>query len=98
MRPLNLTVHADHIAVDVHVVPRASTTAVVGLHDGRMKLSLDAPPVDGEANRALIAFFAKALRLPKQDVRILRGASGRQKTLALHGATEAAVRALIGGE
>ena len=77
------------------VVPRASKCAIAGVHDGRLKVMLDAPPVDGKANDALIAFFAKALGVPKRDVAIVRGEKGRQKTLALRGATVAEVTSLV---
>ena len=92
---LKITVHEGHVRVDVHVVPRASRSAILGVHDGRIKVSLDAPPVDGEANAALIAFFAKALKRPKRDVQLVRGDTSRQKTLALRGVSEAEVRALV---
>jgi uncharacterized protein len=95
MVALKLTVKDDHVLVEVHVVPRASKSAVQGVHDGKLKVSLDAPPVDGAANEALVALFAKALKLPRRDVRIVRGEASRQKLLALHGASEAAVRALV---
>ena len=65
------------------------------MHDGRIKVMLDAPPVDGKANEALIAFFAKALGRLKRDVSIVRGEKGRQKTLALRGATVAEVTSLV---
>ena len=48
--------------LEVLVQPRASRTRVVGEHDGRLKIQLAAPPVDGEANAALIEFLADALR------------------------------------
>lgn len=77
------------------VVPRASKCAIAGVHDGRLKVMLDAPPVDGKANDALIAFFAKALGVPKRDVAIVRGEKGRQKTLALRGASVEQVASLV---
>lgn len=92
---LKISVHADHVRVDVHVVPRASRSAIVGIHDGRIKVSLDAPPVDGEANACLVAFFAKALKRPKREVVLVRGETSRQKTLALYGVSEADLRALV---
>ena len=52
MEALRLTRKDDHVLVEVHVVPRASKSAVQGVHDGRLKVSLDAPPVDGAANAA----------------------------------------------
>jgi len=79
----------------VLVAPRASKCAFAGVHDGRIKVMLDAPPVDGKANEALIAFFAKSLGRPKRDVTIVRGEKGRQKTLALRGVGVAEVMSLV---
>jgi hypothetical protein len=86
----------DRVLVDVHVVPRASKTAIVGTHDGRLKVSLAAPPVDGAANEALVAFFAEALGRPKRDVELTRGETSRKKTLAIRGVTVEQVLALAG--
>jgi uncharacterized protein len=79
----------------VLVAPRASKCAIAGVHDGRIKVLLDAPPVDGKANEALVAFFAKALGRPKRDVSIVRGEKGRQKTIALSGVSVAEVTSLL---
>jgi len=92
---LKLRAEGAHIFVEVLVVPRASRCCVTGVHDGRLKVMLDAPPVDGRANEALISFLAKALRRPKRDITIVRGEKGRQKTLAVSGATMAEVMALV---
>ena len=89
-------VDGERVLVEVHVVPRASKTAIAGLHGGRIKVSLAAPPVDGAANDELVAFFAKALGRPKRDVELIRGETSRQKTLAIRGVTADAVRALLG--
>jgi hypothetical protein len=83
------------VRVEVHVVPRAAKSAVVGVHGDRLKVALAAPPVDGAANRALIAFFARALRVRERDVALLRGERSRKKTLAIAGASAAALRALV---
>jgi len=94
MTSLRLSTRGDAVLLDVHVVPRAKRTAVVGLHDGRVKVALAAPPVDGAANVTLLQFFAEALSLRSSDVTLVRGDKSRQKTLAIVGSTEAAVRAL----
>lgn len=73
------------VAVEVLVQPRASRTKIVGEHDGRLKVQLAAPPVDGEANAALVAFFADLLGLPKRAVEVASGATGRRKTLRIEG-------------
>lgn len=80
--------------LEVHVVPRASRSEVVGLHDGRVKVALDAPPVDGAANAALMRFIADSLSIRLRDVSLVRGEKSRQKTLAIRGSDEASVRAM----
>jgi uncharacterized protein (TIGR00251 family) len=82
------------VLIDVLVVPRASRSAVSGVHDGRLKVALDAPPVDGRANDALVEFIAAAMKRPKRDVAIVRGEKSRKKTVAIAGATVKDVTAL----
>ena len=69
--------------LDCHVQPRASRTEVVGIHDARLKVRIAAPPVDYAANKALIAFLAKAFKVPKAQVELLSGATGRDKRIAI---------------
>ena len=86
---------AGGVEVEVLVQPRASRTRVVGEHGGRLKIQLAAPPVDGEANAALVAFLADALGVRKGDVAIVRGETGRRKTVRIAGATASAAAALL---
>ncbi len=82
--------------IEVLVQPRASRTRVVGEHGGRLKLQLAAPPVEGEANQALVEFLARALSVRKADVSIERGETGRRKTVRVAGVTaQAALAALL---
>lgn len=71
--------------IHLHVVPRASRTQVMGLHDGRVKLQVAAPPVDGEANAAIIKWAAKLLGVTRDSVHIASGATGKRKTVAVSG-------------
>ena len=82
--------------LELLVQPRASRTRAVGEHDGRLKIQLAAPPVDGEANAALAEFLAGALGARKADVAILRGETGRRKTVRVAGVTAAQARAALG--
>jgi hypothetical protein len=81
--------------LDLLVQPRASRTRVVGEHDGRLKIQLAAPPVDGEANAALLAFLADALRVKRSEVALLAGESGRRKRVRVAGVTAAAAAAAL---
>lgn len=78
----------------IHVQPRASRNAVLGWHGDALKVALMAPPVDGAANAALIAFVAEHFGLKRSQVSLLRGDSSRQKLLELTG-DEAALRRLL---
>lgn len=95
MEPLKISVQGERVIVEVHVVPRAAKSAVIGVHDGRLKVSLAAPPVDGEANAELIAFFSSALGVSRRAVALLRGERSRQKALAITGVSAEQVRALL---
>ena len=76
-------VAGDGCVLDVSVVPNARRTAADGLHDGALRVRLAAPPVDGRANEALVAWLADELRVPRRAVTLLRGASARRKQLAV---------------
>jgi uncharacterized protein len=89
---------AEGVEVSVLVQPRSSRTKVLGLHDGRLKIALTAPPVDGEANVALVDFLADTLDLRRAQVEILDGATSRRKRLLLRGADPDQVLAALGGE
>jgi uncharacterized protein (TIGR00251 family) len=86
---------AGGVVLEILVQPRASRTRVVGELAGRLKIQLAAPPVEGEANVALIEFLADALGVRKGDVRILRGETGRRKTVQVSGANAAAARVAL---
>ncbi len=81
--------------LELLVQPRASRTRGVGEHDGRLKVQLAAPPVDGEANAALVEFLAGALKVRKADVQVVRGETGRRKTVRVAGVTAAAAVAAL---
>ena len=65
------------------VVPGAQRTQVVGLHGDRLKVRLAAPPEKGAANRELLSFLSRALKLPKESFRIL-GPRSRGKIVEIH--------------
>jgi uncharacterized protein len=68
---------------------------VAGLHDGRIKIRLAAPPVDGAANAELASFVASRLGIPKAQVRIVAGESSRRKLLEVDGVDAQTVQKLL---
>ena len=82
--------------LEILAQPRASKSRVVGEHDGRLKIQLAAPPVDGEANAALLVFLADALGLKRSDLSLLAGETGRRKRVRVTGlGAEAAASRLL---
>ncbi len=75
--------HSEGLVLSVRVQPKASKNAIRGVHGEALKISLTAPPVDGAANKACIAFLAKKLALAKSDVVLLSGQTSRNKRLLL---------------
>ncbi len=79
----------------VHVQPRASRSEVAGEHGDRLKIRVKAPPVDGAANDALLAFLAERLSVPRWALTLVAGETGRRKTVRIEGFAPAdALRAL----
>jgi uncharacterized protein len=83
------------IRVEIYVQPRASKTEVAGMHDGRIKIRLAAPPVDGAANAQLVAFIASKLGVAKSQVRLAAGATGRRKVIEIDDVSEQTVHARL---
>ena len=79
----------------VYVQPRASRDQVVGVQGDELKVRLAAPPVDGAANAACRAFFAKLCRLPQSQVSLVTGETSRHKRLLLAGVDVARVMAVV---
>ena len=72
--------------ISVRVIPRSSKNSLAW-EQGKLKVRLTSPPIDGAANEALVALLAEQLALPKRQITIVRGASGRQKTVEITGVT-----------
>jgi len=87
---------AGAVLVDVLVQPRAARARLGPVRQDRLVVAVTAPPVDGEANRAVVEALARALGVPKTSVEVVRGDTSRRKTVRVRGATRAAVEALAG--
>lgn len=82
------------VRIRIYASPKAHKSRIVGLHDGRLKVQLAAPPVDGRANQELIRLLARWAGVPKQRVELVRGASGKRKTVSIEGLTAKQIRSL----
>ena len=82
--------------INVRVIPRSSKNSIEWEED-TLKVRLTAPPVDGAANEALLTLLAQRLGLPKRDIHIIQGATGRHKTIEITGMTSQAIEQKIKG-
>jgi hypothetical protein len=86
------------LVLEVRVQPRAARTGFDGRHGTRVRVRLQAPPVDGRANAALVEFLAATFGVPRARVLIEHGLSGRDKRVRIRaaGAVPADLHALLG--
>jgi uncharacterized protein (TIGR00251 family) len=77
------------VRLRVRVQPRASRSEIAGVHGDELRIRLQAPPVDGAANEALVRFLADALGAPRAAVEIVSGLASRSKTVVIRGVAEA---------
>ena len=85
-------------SVRIKLVPRASANRIEGLHGDALKIRLNAPPVYGKANAALLRFLADELDLPMSSLAITAGATSRNKTVRIAGVDAAVVRSRLAPE
>ncbi|PWV62304.1 hypothetical protein C7443_10499 [Plasticicumulans acidivorans] len=71
------------LIVEVRVQPRAGRDAFGEVQDGRLRVRLGAPPVDGQANARLCALLGDAFGVPKSAVMLLAGDHSREKRLRI---------------
>jgi len=91
-----ITATATGTLVRLRVQPRASAERLDGVRDGCICLRLTAPPVEGAANAACIAFLAKMLGINRAQMRLQAGAKSREKLVHIAGLTPVQVAAALG--
>ncbi|HAT49702.1 MAG: YggU family protein [Nitrospirae bacterium] len=87
--------HGDDYHLEVCVQPRASREGVTGLRGTELRIALNAPPVEGAANRALIRFLAQELGIAKGRIEIVAGEKSRNKRLCLKKVTKESLQAFF---
>lgn len=82
---LELNSYAGGVRLSVHVRPKSSRSAILGVRDGMLDVALQAAPADGAANAELQKLIARALGATQRDVSIVAGTSSRSKVLEVKG-------------
>ena len=69
----------DDLRLRIFLQPKAAKDQIVGLHDDELKISITAPPVDGQANAHLLKFLSKLFKVPKSGIVLEKGELNRHK-------------------
>lgn len=85
----------DDVILQLHIQPGAKKTEVVGTHGAALKIRLAAPPVDGKANAALLAFVAQKVGAGRTAVELVSGQTSRSKRVRVAGVAPEAVLAAL---
>jgi hypothetical protein len=71
--------------INLRVIPRARQNKITTDTDGTLRVHITAAPVDGAANGAVIRALAEHFRVPKSQIKIVRGETSRNKIVELPG-------------
>ena len=85
MTPIWVKQTPSGITLNLHCQPGAKITKVVGLHDGCLKISLQAPALENKANELLLAWLSKQLKIPQKQIQFISGQNSRIKRLEVWG-------------
>lgn len=77
-----IKVTKDGVVLQLKISPNASKNAILK-DDTGIKVKLTAQPIEGKANKALVEFLSKQLKIPKTSIEILRGEASKDKILLL---------------
>lgn len=76
--------HGDKLYLNIRLQPRASRDEIIGPQaDGRLKIRITAPPVDGKANEHLIRYLAEVCKVSRSAVTLVSGQTGRNKRVCI---------------
>ena len=89
MTPIWLKQTPNGITLNLHCQPGAKLTKVVGLHDGCLKISLQAPALENKANELLLAWLSKQLKVPQKQIQFISGQNNRKKRVEIWGSITA---------
>ena len=79
----------------VKVIPRSSKNKCVGIENGKLKIKIQAPPVEGAANNALLDFLAALLDKPRSSMRVMKGEKSRHKIVEIQNLTAARLSEIL---
>ncbi len=80
-----MSILGNEVKISLRVYPNASRNEIVGFTDGVLRVKVSAPPSKGKANRELITFLSRLLRVGKDSINVIKGHTTRNKVVAIDG-------------
>ena len=84
MESFQVSQDGQNVLLPIIVRPNAPRSAIIGIHDGCLRLSIKGAPEHGKANTAVIRFFASLLSKSCSEIDIRHGRASKRKRLVLH--------------
>ena len=72
------------IVIKVKIIPGSSKNKIIGVYNDSLKITITAPPVEGEANKKCIAYLAKCFDVAKSKIEIISGKNGKNKLIKIY--------------
>ncbi len=82
---LNINNTPEGVRLNIRVQPRSSQNKICGETNGALKIKITAPPVEGEANQAIIKLLAQWLEIPRANISIAKGETSKNKLVDIIG-------------
>lgn len=95
MNRLNLSEIPDGVRFDVLVKPKASRNAIIGVHNGALKIAITAAPEKGKANKAIVKLLSRLLKIPKNSIKIVSGETSSRKIIEIEGVSSGLIKKLV---
>ena len=91
-----MAVNLDKSVIKIKLIPRASRNEIVGImDDGTIKIKITAPPVEGQANQAVIKYLAEMLKISTVNIEIISGKTSHNKLISIIGIKQEIVNKLF---
>lgn len=92
----NLKKKKESVVISVYVKVGAKKNEISGFFDGRLKVKIAAPPVEGKANKELIAFLSKRFYIPTSDILIISGKKSKIKLVKIQSLSKEKIGRYLG--
>ncbi|HEX9745253.1 MAG TPA: DUF167 domain-containing protein [bacterium] len=98
MSDLKITEESAFIEFDVIARPKSSNDSIYGTHNGAIRIGIKSAPEKGKANKSIVKFLSKKLKIPQSDITIVAGETSRNKKVRINGISKKIFLETIGDE